>query len=202
MEHHGRILSVKKIMQWFASQAKKPRATYVLSGISFTESFIFPIPPDALLIPLVLYRPKQAWFFATLCTLLSVAGGLVGYAIGYWGYEIFGQTIIEYYGYQDTFEILSGYYTRYGAWFIFFGGLTPFPYKLITIFSGISGLNLVTFILSGFIARGVRFFAVAAILKIFGKDILAVCKTKLFQLIVVAGIFLLVVYLLYVRAGL
>ncbi len=153
------------------AQAEKPYALWMLALIAFVESSVFPIPPDVLLIPMVLAAPGRAWLIATLCTVSSVAGGMLGYAIGALLFEAIGRPILDFYGYASQFAEFQTWYNDWGAWIVFGAGLTPFPYKVITIASGVTGLNLATFMIASVLARGGRFFAVAALLWWFGEPI-------------------------------
>jgi membrane protein YqaA with SNARE-associated domain len=146
------------------AQAATPYALWMLALIAFVESSVFPIPPDVLLIPMVLAMRDRAWLIAGVCTIASVAGGFLGYAIGALLFEALGQPILAFYGYLDQFAEFRMRYNAWGAWIVFFAGLTPFPYKVITIASGVTGLDLVTFGIASVLARGLRFFMVAALL--------------------------------------
>ena len=137
--------------------------------ISFMESSVFPIPPDIILIPMILAARKQAWRIATICTLASVAGGLGGYGIGYFFFEEVGLPLLEFYQYQLKFEEFRNNYNTWGAWVVFFAGVTPFPYKVITILSGVTSLDLGIFTMSSIFARGLRFFVIAWLLWKFGE---------------------------------
>ena len=125
---------------------------------------MFPIPPDVLLIPMILAARSRAWLIAGVCTIASVAGGLLGYAIGALLFETVGSPIVDFYGYGEQFTSFRESYNEYGAWIVFGAGLTPFPYKVITIASGVTGLDLVTFVVASVLARGLRFFLVAGLL--------------------------------------
>lgn len=146
-------------------------ASWALAGVSFAESSFFPIPPDILLIPMVLAKRAKAWFYATICTIASVAGGVAGWLIGAFLFETAAQPILEFYGYAHEFEDFAQRYNEYGAWIVFFAGLTPFPYKVITIASGATGLSLPVFIVASILSRGLRFFAVSALLWWLGPPI-------------------------------
>lgn len=147
------------------------RAVWALGGISFVESSVFPIPPDALLIPMVLAERRRAWFYALVCTLASVLGGLAGYAIGVFLFEAVGAPILDFYGYMAKFTEFQQLYNEWGAWIVFGAGLTPFPYKVITIASGVTHLDMATFMIASVLARGLRFYLVAALLWWFGPPI-------------------------------
>src|SRR5205085_5745706 len=135
--------------------------TWLLGGVSFAESSVFPIPPDVMLIPMSLARPDKAYYYAAICTVTSVAGGIAGYLIGYLLYESLGQWIIQLYGYGDKVEVFRETYRQYGAWIILLKGLTPIPYKLVTISSGFVEYNFLWFVVLSLITRGARFFVLA-----------------------------------------
>jgi membrane protein YqaA with SNARE-associated domain len=151
--------------------AAKPRAKWFLGGISFIESSVFPIPPDVLLIPMVLANRTQAWRIALICSVFSVLGGIFGYMIGALFFEWIGAPIIEFYGYAEKFESFKDGYNEWGGWIVAFFGLTPFPYKVITIASGVTHLNLAIFIIASVVSRSLRFFVVAGLLWKFGEPI-------------------------------
>jgi membrane protein YqaA with SNARE-associated domain len=146
-------------------------APWALAGVSFIESSVFPIPPDVMLIPMVLAERRKAWLYAAICTVASVLGGVFGYLIGYFLFETLGQAILSFYGYMDAFESFAQRYNEYGAWIVFIAGVTPFPYKVITIASGVTQLNFLVFMLASVAARGLRFFVVAGLLYWFGPPI-------------------------------
>jgi membrane protein YqaA with SNARE-associated domain len=162
---------LRRLYDWTMGLAAKKHADWGLAGISFAESSIFPIPPDILLIPMVLAQRHRAWILASLCTATSVIGGFAGYVIGFFLFEAIGQPVIEFYGYGDKFTSFSGLYNEYGAWIVFAAGITPFPYKIITIASGVTGLSLPIFLIASLLARGLRFFIVAGALWYFGEPI-------------------------------
>ncbi|MGI9379482.1 MAG: YqaA family protein [Methyloligellaceae bacterium] len=151
--------------------AEKPYATWALGVVSFLESSIFPIPPDVLLIPMVLANRAKAWFLAGLATITSVIGGIAGYMIGLFLFDLLGQPLLEFYGYADKFEQFAQRYNDFGAWIVFIAGVTPFPYKVITIASGATQLNFMVFLLASIAARGLRFFIVSGLLYWFGPPI-------------------------------
>ena len=140
-----------------------------LAAVSFFESSVFPIPPDAMLIPMVLARPDRAFLIAGVCLASSVLGGLFGYLIGALAFDQLGEPILALFGSAHSAEKFMETYNSYGAWAVLFAGLTPFPYKIITILSGASGLSLPVFIVSSIIARGIRFFLVAGLLWRYGE---------------------------------
>jgi len=151
--------------------ASKPHAMWALGGVSFTESSFFPIPPDALLIPMVLARPDRGWTIALVCTVSSVLGGILGYAIGYFLYETLGQWLINLYGMQAAGEQFRVGYAQWGLWIILIKGLTPIPYKLVTIVSGAAAFDIWVFIAASIVTRGARFYIEVALLKVFGPSI-------------------------------
>jgi len=148
-------------------------APWALAGVSFIESSVFPIPPDVMLIPMVLAERRKAWLFAGIATVASVLGGIFGYLIGYFLFETVGEPILRFYGYGEAFEDFAKRYNDYGAWIVFIAGVTPFPYKVITIASGVTQLNFFVFMLASIVARGLRFFILAALLYWFGRPIKA-----------------------------
>jgi membrane protein YqaA with SNARE-associated domain len=148
--------------------AAGPHALAALLVVSFAESSFFPIPPDILLIPMILARPHQAFRLATWCTLASVAGGLVGYAIGYFLFDAIGRPVLEFYHAMGSYDALKAGFAEWGVWIIIIKGMTPIPYKLITIASGVAQFDLIAFILASIVSRSLRFFLVAALLWYFG----------------------------------
>jgi membrane protein YqaA with SNARE-associated domain len=159
---------LKKMYDWCIAAADKPYALWLMGAVSFAESSFFPIPPDVMLIPMSLARPQKAWLYALVCTITSVAGGLVGYGIGALLYDSVGQWLIQLYGYGEKVEAFRAAYAEYGAWIILLKGLTPIPYKIVTITSGFANYNLLLFVLLSIIARGGRFFFVAVLLNRYG----------------------------------
>jgi membrane protein YqaA with SNARE-associated domain len=148
--------------------AAGPNALAALLVVSFAESSFFPLPPDILLIPMILARPHQAFRLAALCTLASVAGGLLGYAIGYFLFDAIGRPILEYQHAMGSYEALKAGFAEWGVWIIILKGMTPIPYKLITIASGVAQFDLIAFIGASIVSRSLRFFLVAALLWYFG----------------------------------
>jgi membrane protein YqaA with SNARE-associated domain len=146
-------------------------APWALAGVAFVESSVFPIPPDVVLIPMVLAERRKAWLYAAIATLASVVGGIFGYIIGYFLFETIGQPILSFYGYTAAFEDFARKYNEYGAWIVFIAGVTPFPYKVITIASGVTQLNFFVFMVASLAARGLRFFVVTGLLYWFGPPI-------------------------------
>lgn len=190
---------LRRLYDWTMDLAARTGATWALAIIAFIESSVFPIPPDVLQIPMVLAQRAKAWFYAAIATVSSVAGGLLGYAIGLFLYDSIGQPLLEFYGYAQKFNEFAGRYNEWGAWIVFIAGVTPFPYKVITIASGTTGLSIPVFIIASVLARGLRFFAVSALLYWFGPPIKAFIErylgilTVVFVILLVGG-FVLVKY--------
>ena len=162
-----------RLYHWVLRLADSPRAGFALGAVSFAESSFFPIPPDVLLVPMVLARPRSAWLYAAIATLASVVGGALGYALGALLFETVGAWLIHLYGYEGKIEALRASYQRWGAWLILIKGLTPIPYKLVTIVSGLLGYNFALFLVLSLITRGARFFILAGLLLRFGEPIKA-----------------------------
>jgi membrane protein YqaA with SNARE-associated domain len=162
---------LRRTYDWCIAAADKPYALWILAAVAFAESSFFPVPPDIMLLPMSLARPQRAWLFATLCTVASVAGGVLGYAIGALLYDSLGHWLIELYGLGDKVEAFRESYAQWGAWIIIGKGLTPIPYKLVTITSGFAGYDIWLFVLCSIVARGGRFFAVAILLNRYGDVI-------------------------------
>jgi membrane protein YqaA with SNARE-associated domain len=154
-------------------------AMKALFGVSFIESSVFPIPPDVMLMPMVLANRNRAWAIALVCTIASVLGGMAGYAIGFFLWETIGQPVLDFYGKLDRFHEFQGMYNEAGAWIVFFAGVTPFPYKVITIASGVTQLDIAVFTAASVAARGLRFFLVAGLLWYFGPPIRAFIERRL-----------------------
>jgi membrane protein YqaA with SNARE-associated domain len=162
---------IRRLYDWVLALGASKHAPKALGAISFAESSFFPMPPDVMLIPMVLAKREKAWWFALICTVASVLGGLLGYYIGAALLETLAKPILEFYGYWHKFEDFQLAFNEWGLLIVFVFGLTPFPYKVITIASGATGLNLPIFILSSIVARGLRFFIVAGLLYFFGPPI-------------------------------
>lgn len=159
---------VKAIYDWMLNLASRPNAMWFLAIVAFAESSFFPIPPDIMLIPMVLAMPGKAWKIAGVATAASVIGGYFGYAIGVFFFDLIAKPILGFYGYMHQFDVFKDYYHQWGAWIVFGAGITPFPYKVITIASGVVHLDLLTFTVASVIARGMRFYLVAWLLKKYG----------------------------------
>ncbi len=158
----------KRLYDWTIALARSPRATWALALVAFAESSFFPIPPDALLAPMALARPKRAFFYAGVCTAASVLGGVLGYAIGHLLYDTVGLWLIELYRYGQKVEAMQAFYAEWGWAFILVKGVSPIPFKLITIVSGLMHYDFLLFVLLCTITRGARFFLVAGAMNLWG----------------------------------
>ena len=170
---------LQRLYDWTMAIARHRHALWGLAAVAFIESSFFPIPPDVLLIPMVLALPSRAFFLAAVCTVASVTGGYLGYAIGYFAFEAIGERVLEFYHVMDKYEALKASYAEWGAWIIILKGMTPIPYKLITIASGALKFNLASFTLASLISRSLRFFLVAALLWRFGEPIRVFIERRL-----------------------
>ena len=170
---------LRRLYDWCIAAADRPHAAWLLGIISFVESSFFPIPPDVMMIPMSLARPDKSWFYATLCTLTSVAGGALGYFIGAALYDSVGLWVIHLYGLTNKAEAFRQAYAQWGTWIILIKGMTPIPYKLITIVSGFAGYSFAMFILLSLVARGMRFYLVAFLLNRFGAQARAIIEERL-----------------------
>jgi membrane protein YqaA with SNARE-associated domain len=162
---------MRRAYDWTMRMASHSRAPQALFWVAFLESSVFPIPPDVMLIPMVVANRAKAWLYATICTVGSVVGGVVGYAIGYYLYETVGQWLINVYGLGAQFEAYRAAYNEWGLWIILIKGFTPIPYKLVTIASGAAAFDFWVFVVASVATRGARFFLVAALLYWFGEPI-------------------------------
>ena len=188
--------SLKRLYNWTLDKANHKNAKWYLSLISFAESSFFPIPPDILLIPMALASKTKAIFYAFICTFSSVFGGILGYAIGYYFYNSVGIYIVEFYHLENSFSVFENYYKEFGILIVLGAGITPFPYKFITIASGVFGLNIFLFIIVSIIGRGLRFYLIAILLYFFGEKIRLIIDryfnllTIMFFVLLVGSIFI------------
>lgn len=162
---------LRRLYNWTMEFAGHRHATRALAVVSFTESSFFPIPPDVLLIPMVLANREKAWYYATVCTIASVIGGIFGYLIGWLLYDSVGTWLINLYGYGTQVDAFRQAYAEWGTWIILIKGLTPIPYKIVTITSGFAGYDLLWFVVLSAITRAGRFFMVAALLYYYGEPV-------------------------------
>ena len=170
---------LRGIYDWTMRMAGHRHAGSALFGVSFVESSFFPIPPDVMLVPMVLAQRAKAWLYAAIATVGSVIGGFFGYVIGFFLFDQVAKPLLSFYGYLDKFSTFAAQYNDYGAWIVLFAGVTPFPYKVITIASGATGLSLPIFAVASLVARGLRFYIVAALLYWFGPPIQAFIEKRL-----------------------
>ena len=187
---------LRRLYDWTIAMAKHPRALWVLAAVAFIESSVFPIPPDVLMIPMILARPSRAWLIAAIAMLASVLGGLLGYAIGAFAFEQLGQPILQSLGKAEAMSEFNTRFNDLGFWAVLMAGVTPFPYKVITIMSGWTGMSLTVFVTTSILARGLRFFIVAALLWRYGAAIRDFVERRLglmfvlFFVLLVGGFFL------------
>jgi membrane protein YqaA with SNARE-associated domain len=161
----------RKLYDRLLAMADKPYAEWVLFAMALAEASFFPIPPDILLLPMTIAARDKAWRFAAICTVGSVIGGLIGYGIGALAMATVGQWVVDTYHLGNAFQTFHDKFNEYGVWFILAKGLTPIPFKLVTIASGVAGLNLVAFTLACIVTRGARFFLTAFLVRKFGEPI-------------------------------
>lgn len=186
---------IQRLYNWTLSMAEHPHALWVLALVSFVESSVFPIPPDILMIPMILAAPSRAFVIAGVALVSSVLGGLLGYAIGALAFDTLGQPILQALGKADSMEAFNGRFNEVGFWAVLIAGVTPFPYKVITIMSGWTAMPVGTFIVTSIIARGLRFFIVAALLWKFGAPIKTFIEKRLplmftlFVVVLIGGVY-------------
>jgi len=191
---------LKRLYDWVMALSAHPRALWALAAIAFVESSIFPIPPHALLVPMVLANRGMAWTYAAVTTLSSVLGGVLGYAIGFFLFDAVGEPILEFYGKAEAFAQFAERYNEWGAWIVFIAGITPFPYKVITIASGATQLDFPVFMAASVAARGLVFFVISGLLYWFGPPIRNFIERRLglvtaIFIAALAGGFILIKYL-------
>ena len=184
------------LYRWTLRLAESRHAPLALGAVSFAESSFFPVPPDLILVPMTLAKPRRAWVYATICTLASVLGGILGYGIGALLYDTLGQWLISVYHYGDKLDALRAAYAQWGWLVILIKGLTPIPYKLVTIVSGLLGYNFALFVLLSLLTRGARFFLLAGLLNRFGDPLRGMLERHFAAILI--GFLLLVVLGVYV----
>jgi membrane protein YqaA with SNARE-associated domain len=162
---------MRRLYDWMMGMAGSPRAPWALAVVSFIESSFFPIPPDVMLIPMVLQDRSKAWWYATIATVASVLGGLLGYAIGYFFFEAIGKPILNFYGKEHALDSFIQFVHEYGVEAVIIKGMTPIPFKVVTIAAGVAKMDLLAFVGASIIARAMRFYLVAALLYFFGQPI-------------------------------
>ncbi len=181
---------LRNLYNWTIRLGQTPYALWALAFVAFIESSVFPIPPDALMIPMIIAAPRRAFLIAGVATVASVLGGGMGYYIGAVLYDSIGQPVLEFYGKADKFEALKMAYNERGIWAVLIAGLTPFPYKVITILSGATGLNFAVFMAASVVARAARFFVIAALLWKFGPAIKVFIERRLGLVFIIALVLL------------
>jgi membrane protein YqaA with SNARE-associated domain len=181
---------LRRLYDWVMILAGHRHAEPALAGVAFVESSVFPIPPDVMLMPMAYAHPSRAFRYALVATIASVLGGLLGYAIGFFLFETVGRAILEFYGFTEEFEVFALRYNEHGAAIVFFAGLTPFPFKVITIASGVTALNLVSFVLASIAARGLRFFLVCGLIYWFGPPVRGFIERHLGLMTLLFGVLL------------
>lgn len=159
---------LKRLYEWTLEKAGHRYAERWLGGISFVESSFFPIPPDVVLAPMCLAKPEKSWRYAFICTIASVLGAMLGYAIGFFLFETVGQAILDFYGLGEKFEAFAEQFNAQGWIIVLLAGFTPLPFKVITIAAGATAMPLYILIAAAIIARSARFFLVAGLLRFFG----------------------------------
>ncbi|MFC3050481.1 YqaA family protein [Kordiimonas pumila] len=170
---------LKKLYNWMIEKAQSKASERWLAAVSFAESSFFPIPIDLMLIPMILANRLKAWRLATITLIASVLGGMAGYMIGAVFFETIGLPILDLYGYADKFDEYRQYYNEYGILIVLIAGFTPLPFKVVTIASGVIGMNPLVFFLTSVPARGARFFLVAALLWKYGEPIRSFIEKRL-----------------------
>ena len=154
-------------------------AVWWMAGVSFAESSFFPLPPDIMLVPMCLSEPKKLWRYTNICALASLIGGLFGYAVGFYLFESVGRLIIDFYNAQDSFQRFQDMFAEFGPWFLILKGITPIPYKLLTITAGFAHLDLTVFILCSIVARFSRFYMIAILLHFYGPQVRDIIEKRL-----------------------
>lgn len=187
---------LRRVYDWTIHLAESRHAIWALAFVAFVESSVFPIPPDVVMIPLIIALPHRAFRIATVALVASVLGGMLGYFIGWGLFESVGKPVLEFYGKADAMEAFNAKFNEYGAWAVLIAGVTPFPYKVITILSGVTHLSFPVFMLASIIARGLRFFIVAGLLWKFGAPIRDFIEKRLglmftlFVILLIGGFYL------------
>ena len=189
---------LKSIYYWTINKAEHKYSSWILCIVSFTESSFFPVPPDILLIPMIIAKRVKAWMYAFICTFSSVLGAVLGYAIGYFFYNSLGVLIINAYNLSNSFNTFESYYNDYGILIVLGAGFTPFPFKFITIASGVFNLNILLFITTCIFARGLRFYLLAGLFFVFGEKI-KVLIDKYFNILAILFFILLIGSVLLIK---
>lgn len=182
---------MRRLYDWMMRMAGHRKAPQALFWVAFIESSVFPIPPDVMLIPMILAQRAKAFLYATICTVGSVIGGVAGYAIGYYLFDLIGEPVLKVYGYGEKYQQTADLFNEWGPWILIAKGWTPFPYKVLTIAAGAFKMSIVPFILASIVARAMRFYLVAALLYWFGEPIRDFIEKRL-SLVTTAFVVLLV----------
>ncbi|MDA9672877.1 DedA family protein [Paracoccaceae bacterium] len=167
------------LYNWTLELANNPRAIWLLGFVSFIEAIFFPIPPDILLIPMILANIQKAWFYAFVATITSVMGGLVGYAVGFLAYSEIAEPLLISLGKQSAMILFSNSINENGFLIVLTAGISPIPFKVVSIMSGFTQMPLLVFLVSAMLGRAIRFFVVATLLKYYGETIKSFIETYL-----------------------
>ncbi len=170
---------LRRLYNWTVEKAESRYALAILAMVAFAESSFFPIPQEALMIPMIVAAPHRAWLIAAIVTLASVAGAVLGYMIGFMFYDTVGVQVLDFYGKADRYDEFKALYDEHGSLAVAIGAITPFPYKVTTIVSGLLQMNFASFVVVSLLARGFRFFLIAALLWKFGTPIRAFIERRL-----------------------
>ncbi len=187
---------LQRLYTWSMDKAAHPWAGFYLWFVSFVESFVSPFPPDPFMVPMIIAKPHKAWWYAFLCTMGSVVGGIIGYYIGYVFFDTLGEKILDLYGLHNAFEKLKYFFETYGFWIIFFKGFTPIPFKIVAITCGVTKINMVVFLLASILSRGMRFYIEAYVFWRWGAAMQGVFEKNmrlvviLFTLLLVFGYYM------------
>ena len=189
---------IKKLYNSIIRLAGHRLSLPILAIVSFSESIFFPIPPDVMLIPMVIAKRSKAWLYATICTIGSVFGGLAGYFIGLFFFQSIGEPLLDFFGNSNQLSIFKNHYNKYGLLLIFVAGLSPIPYKAFTIISGFIGLPLGIFLLGSVLSRGIRFYLEAGLIWKFGDSIIPKMKANLTKIFIfISIVFCFALFVLY-----
>ncbi len=188
---------LKRLYDWVLKRSQKPSAIWWLICVSFAESSFFPAPPDILLVPMCLSHRNRAWSYGIICTISSVIGGLFGYLVGYTLFESIGVAILEFYNYQDAFERVIAEFRSWAFWAIALKGLTPIPYKIVTIACGVAKIDLKIFLLASIIARSMRFLAISGLCWYYGEPVKKFIEKNLNKVAIGGGLLLIGGFLLF-----
>ena len=179
---------IKKLYNWIIKLAEHKLSIPILAIVSFSESVFFPIPPDVMLIPMVIAKRSKAWLYATICTCGSVLGGIAGYFIGLFFFQSIGEPLLDFFGNSNQLSIFKNYYNKYGLLLIFIAGISPIPYKAFTIISGFMGLPFGIFLLGSVLSRGIRFYVEAGLIWKFGDSIIPKMKANITKIFIFISI--------------